>query len=248
MSVLTGEVTSPARVGEERPLTLADVESAISASWSLETCDPTDVETWSPGAPSQGQCAVTALVLHDLLGGQLLEAEVHHADGSHQGFHYWNRFAGVDVDLTRRQFQRRRSRAAAAPDGLSAEAVVEVALPHARAAALCSTPAPGGRAGALPRPGQLADRQLPRRAFYDRHVCDEPFAAGVGTPVQYLFDRTAGRLGRPPAASIWLCPCRAPSARWSMTVDELRERYVPALGELLPRARNAKGRAVPRHA
>jgi hypothetical protein len=86
-------------------LTLADVESAISASWSLETCDPTDVETWSPGAPSQGQCAVTALVLHDLLGGQLLEAEVHHADGSHQGFHYWNRFAGVDVDLTRRQFR-----------------------------------------------------------------------------------------------------------------------------------------------
>jgi hypothetical protein len=48
---------------------------------------------------------VTALVLHDFLGGQLLEAEVHHADGSHQGFHYWNRFAGVDVDLTRRQFR-----------------------------------------------------------------------------------------------------------------------------------------------
>ncbi len=48
---------------------------------------------------------MTALVLHDFLGGQLLEAEVLHADGSHQGFHYWNRFAGVDVDLTRRQFR-----------------------------------------------------------------------------------------------------------------------------------------------
>ncbi len=47
---------------------------------------------------------MTALVVHDLLGGELLEAEVDHADGSHQGFHYWNRFAGVDVDLTRRQF------------------------------------------------------------------------------------------------------------------------------------------------
>ena len=47
---------------------------------------------------------MTALVVHDLLGGQLLEAEVRHADGSPQGFHYWNRFAGVDVDLTRRQF------------------------------------------------------------------------------------------------------------------------------------------------
>ena len=103
--MLTEGVTSPVRFDEERPLTLTDLESAISASWSLETCDPTDIPTWTPAEPSQGQCAVTALVVHDLLGGLLLEAEVHHADGSHQGFHYWNRFAGVDVDLTRRQFR-----------------------------------------------------------------------------------------------------------------------------------------------
>ncbi len=47
---------------------------------------------------------MTALVVHDLLGGQLLEAEVHHEDGSPQGFHYWNRLTGVDIDLTREQF------------------------------------------------------------------------------------------------------------------------------------------------
>ena len=47
---------------------------------------------------------MTALVVHDLLGGQLLEAEVHHADGSPQGYHYWNRLAGLDVDLTYEQF------------------------------------------------------------------------------------------------------------------------------------------------
>ena len=47
---------------------------------------------------------MTALVVHDLLGGQLLEAEVCRADGAPQGFHYWNRLAGVDIDLTRRQF------------------------------------------------------------------------------------------------------------------------------------------------
>jgi hypothetical protein len=102
--VLTEGVTSPVRFGEEQPLTLAGLESAIRASWSIETCDPTDVAFWTPAEPSRGQCAVTALVVHDLLGGELLEAEVDHADGSHQGFHYWNRFAGVDVDLTRRQF------------------------------------------------------------------------------------------------------------------------------------------------
>ena len=104
MSGLTENVTSPVRFGEGHPFTLAGLESAISTSWSLETCDPTDAPLWAPTEPSRGQCAVTALVLHDLLGGELLEAEVRHADGSPQGFHYWNRFAGVDVDLTRRQF------------------------------------------------------------------------------------------------------------------------------------------------
>jgi hypothetical protein len=44
------------------------------------------------------------LVVHDLLGGELLEAEVHFTDGSRQGFHYWNRLAGFDLDLTRGQF------------------------------------------------------------------------------------------------------------------------------------------------
>jgi hypothetical protein len=99
-------VSSSVRFGEEFPLTLAGLESAISASWSIETCDPSDIPNWTPAEPSRGQCAVTALVVHDLLGGELLEAAVQNADGSPQGFHYWNRFAGVDVDLTRRQFDR----------------------------------------------------------------------------------------------------------------------------------------------
>ncbi|HEY6472852.1 MAG TPA: hypothetical protein VIY26_08175 [Acidimicrobiales bacterium] len=47
---------------------------------------------------------MTALVGNDLFGGELLEAEVHFRDGSRQGFHYWNRLDGVEVDLTREQF------------------------------------------------------------------------------------------------------------------------------------------------
>jgi hypothetical protein len=97
-------VTQTAGPGQERPLTLEVLQAAIRASWSLETCDPTDASCWTPDNPSLGQCAVTALVVHDLLGGQLLEAEVHHEDGSRQGFHYWNRLTGVDIDLTREQF------------------------------------------------------------------------------------------------------------------------------------------------
>jgi hypothetical protein len=85
-------------------VTLQVLESAIREAWCLETCDPTDAPDWAPTNPSRGQCAVTALVVHDLIGGQLLEAEVCNPDGSRQGFHYWNRLAGVDVDLTREQF------------------------------------------------------------------------------------------------------------------------------------------------
>jgi hypothetical protein len=84
---------------------LAEIEAAIRASWSELTVDPVDRDVWSPANPSRGQCAVTALVVQDLLGGELLLAEVRHADGSRQGLHYWNRLPGGDeVDLTGEQF------------------------------------------------------------------------------------------------------------------------------------------------
>jgi hypothetical protein len=84
---------------------LSRLEDAIRSSWSAETCDPVDRAVWSRENPSRGQCAVTALVVHDLLGGELLMAEVLHADGTRQGVHYWNRLAGgMELDLTREQF------------------------------------------------------------------------------------------------------------------------------------------------
>jgi hypothetical protein len=83
----------------------ADIDEAIRACWSTDTCDPVDLEDWSDANPARGQCAVTALVVQDILGGELLMADVHHADGARQGVHYWNRLAdGVEVDLTRAQF------------------------------------------------------------------------------------------------------------------------------------------------
>jgi hypothetical protein len=86
--------------------TLADVETAVRNAWSVETCDPVDVPDWHPGNPARGQCGTTALVLHDLLGGDLLLAEVRHSTGKRQGVHYWNRLpGGLEVDLTRGQFQ-----------------------------------------------------------------------------------------------------------------------------------------------
>jgi uncharacterized protein with NAD-binding domain and iron-sulfur cluster len=70
-------------------------------------------------------------------------------------------------------------------------------------------------------------------------VCEERFAAGVGTPVQYLFDRTAA--GGAPAGCQYLAVSLSGAEReMRMSVDALRERYLPALEDLLPRAREAK--------
>lgn len=73
----------------------------------LDTCDPVDADDWSTANPSRGQCGSTALIVHDLLGGELLIAEVmrRDRDGSRQGVHYWNLLPdGTEIDLTCEQF------------------------------------------------------------------------------------------------------------------------------------------------
>jgi hypothetical protein len=88
-----------------RVMTLTEIEAAVRAAWCRETCDESDLADWSPDNPARGQCGATALTLHDLLGGDLLFAEVLLPDGSRQGFHWWNRLPdGSEVDLTREQF------------------------------------------------------------------------------------------------------------------------------------------------
>jgi len=83
----------------------AEVFAAIRAAWALDTCDPVDADDWSAAHPSRGQCGSTALTIHDLLGGDLLIAEVARANGTRQGVHYWNRLPdGTEIDLTRDQF------------------------------------------------------------------------------------------------------------------------------------------------
>lgn len=71
-------------------MTLQDIEHVVRAAWGVEICeDPADVPHWSPENRSWGQCGPTALVVHDLLGGQLCAAEVHLVDGTQRGFRWW---------------------------------------------------------------------------------------------------------------------------------------------------------------
>jgi hypothetical protein len=85
-------------------LTLIEVETAVRASWSVETayCSA-DYRERRP-SPARGQCGTTALVVQDLLGGDLIVADLLFA-GRTEGVHYWNRLPdGREVDLTRDQF------------------------------------------------------------------------------------------------------------------------------------------------
>ena len=87
------------------PPSTADVERAVRAAWTPQTtyAKPAFLARGA-GRPSRGQCGPTALVVHDLLGGELLVAEVSY-EGERDGVHYWNRLPdGRELDLTRDQF------------------------------------------------------------------------------------------------------------------------------------------------
>ncbi len=87
-----------------KPLLLADIEAAVRSSWGADTTTPAHRQHWTPGNPGRDQCGVTALVLHDLLGGDLIRGEVR-VDGVRTDYHWWNRLGpGTEIDLTREQF------------------------------------------------------------------------------------------------------------------------------------------------
>jgi 8-oxo-dGTP pyrophosphatase MutT (NUDIX family) len=108
--------------------TLTELERALRAAWSVWTADPADHhdssgDDWSADDPASGQCASTALIVHDTFGGTLLMAHVRRADGSPAGFHYFNRLSdGIEIDLTREQFH----------DGERLVDVAEVEIPFDR--------------------------------------------------------------------------------------------------------------------
>jgi squalene-associated FAD-dependent desaturase len=115
---------------------------------------------------------------------------------------------------------------------LDADAVV-VAVPH-------------DRAGDLLPPGAI-DRPIDRLGFapivnvhvvLDRAVTTLPFAAVVGSPVQWVFDRT-GPSGLERGQYLAISLSGADREIGERTED-LRARFLPALAELFPRARDAR--------
>lgn len=88
----------------DQVLTLAQLQDVVSSCWDTRTCDPAD--DWDPENPAAGHCSVTAMAVLEILGGELLEAEVWRANGQRNGVHFWNRLpSGLELDLTREQFR-----------------------------------------------------------------------------------------------------------------------------------------------
>lgn len=78
---------------------LNQLRQAIAESWAEDTSWP---DSWNSQNPAAGQCRVTAAVVQDILGGEVLKATV-----SRQPLytHFWNRLPdGQEIDLTADQF------------------------------------------------------------------------------------------------------------------------------------------------
>ncbi|WP_046502090.1 YunG family protein [Streptomyces odonnellii] len=89
-----------------KPWSLLDLDKALRTSWAADTCSPDDRADWHPGNPARGHCDITALIVHDIFGGDLMLGEVH-LDGEQHGYHWWNQLpSGVELDLTHEQFER----------------------------------------------------------------------------------------------------------------------------------------------
>ena len=73
--------------------------------------------------------------------------------------------------------------------------------------------------------------------LFDRPVLDEPFVAGVGSPVQWVFDRT--RQSGLPSGQYVAVSLSAADDVIDLPVARLQELYLPELRRMLPLARGA---------
>jgi monoamine oxidase len=117
---------------------------------------------------------------------------------------------------------------------LTGDAVI-VAAPHHDAARMLPAEA-GIDAASLDALGSSAIVNL--HIMLDRPVMSVPFVAGVDTPLQWVFDRTASSgLGRGQMLAVSLS---AADDMLALSTEALRERFVPELSRLFPAARDAE--------
>jgi len=70
------------------------IMNALYKSWSSDSSSK-----WSQDNPAKGQCGVTALIVNDLLGGEIRKTRLP------EGWHFYNFINGKRYDLTVSQFK-----------------------------------------------------------------------------------------------------------------------------------------------
>ncbi|MCZ7415769.1 hydroxysqualene dehydroxylase HpnE [Streptomyces sp. WMMC897] len=181
----------------------------------------------APGAADLGWARVPLGRLHDTLARRALER------------------AGVRV-LTGTRIAALRPGAEGAWEAVGARRAGRDAVPAAGTVVLAVPPDQAGALlppGALDAPGRLerigAAPILNVHVVYDRPVLRRPFFAAIGSPVQWVFDRTEAA-GLPPGGGQYLALSQsAVHDEIDEPVAALRERYLPELARLLPGARGA---------
>lgn len=76
-----------------------ELYAALMKVWCKETCSPSLRDKWSPDNKSVGQCAITALLVQDIFGG-----EVYGIALPNGAMHCYNEVAGRCIDLASEQF------------------------------------------------------------------------------------------------------------------------------------------------
>lgn len=213
-------------------------EAAIDAIWDLIARPTLNL---APADASLAQAAQVFRVglLQDKTASDVGYARVPLGDIHDQAAGRALARAGVDVRL-----RHGATAVAPVPDGFSVQLSGAPAL---TASAVILAVQPDRLARIIPADAGVSAKALAAlgsspivnlHIVFDRKVTDLPFAAGVRTPVQWFFDRTASSGvsdGQYLAVSL-----SAAQAELGMTAEELRARYVAALGELLPQSRGAR--------
>ncbi|WP_105981256.1 YunG family protein [Bacillus paralicheniformis] len=73
---------------------IEQIMKALYKSWSSDSSSK-----WSQDNPAKGQCSVTALIVYDLLGGEIRKTKLP------EGWHFYNVINGKRYDLTISQFK-----------------------------------------------------------------------------------------------------------------------------------------------
>ena len=147
------------------------------------------------------------------------------------------RRAGVDVHCGERVTGVERAGdgfAVASQDAFACVDAVIVALPAAEAPAVC----PDGAldAGAVRALGDSPIVNL--HVVYDRPVTKLPLAAAIKSPVQWVFDRTES--AGADHGQVLAISLSAAGEHAGRSLEDLRERFLPELARLFPRAAEAR--------